>query len=190
MFYRVICLTSFQSLSAPVATLPCLHTPRTHIEEGHAVTGHLWLHCMSSHINVKSVPRMFPHIPHHLLYVLWNWTPFSNSSCHVPSSLRIFKLSIPSSWNTVLFLSKKLPVSSSKKQQFSVELSFSWGSLPSISKLSQVSPCHSCCAKVSHTPLVYYLSPPNTHHWERAQTLLAALSWHLGQWEGIWRISS
>lgn len=56
---------TFQSSVPPTATPPCLHTLGTNTEEGHDVTGQLWLHGMSPYINLKSVPKMFPQIPYH-----------------------------------------------------------------------------------------------------------------------------
>ena len=67
-------------------------------------------------------PRCSLRFPFILLWVLWNWMPFRNSNYHVPSSFQILKLSILSSWNTALFLSKKLLASPSQEGYFRSQL--------------------------------------------------------------------
>ena len=58
----------------------------------------------------------------------------SETNCHsfliLPSSLQILRLSIPSSWNTALFLSKNLPASLSQERTSGLSCSVSsWGRL-------------------------------------------------------------
>lgn len=129
-------------------------------------------------------PRCSLRFPIILLWVLWNWMPFRNSNCLDSSSLQISKHSILSSWNTVLFLSKKTSQLLPPKRDTSGLNwnSFSMGQPLCTLQINQIPPCHLSWAGDSHMPLLYHPSPSRTYDPKRAQTTFASLCWHLKQW--------
>lgn len=133
-------------LNCPCGNLTHSHTPRTNTDKGQVVTGQLRLCRMSLPIKAKSVPRLSLRFRHSaLLYVLWNWTPSRNNNC--PPG---FQYSIPRSWNTAHVLLKSSQLLPPKSDTIGLAQNvFFMGQLPTLSKLYQISSCHSCCPEAS-----------------------------------------
>ena len=124
----------------PKPDLPSSNTTRlTHsrdkLRERHNGTSPLWLLGMSP-VPTACLQYVPPKPPSFCLHSYGTGCPSEANDHVLPSPLQILKLSIPSSWNTALFLSKRLPASPSQECiRVSAAASPRWADVPSRGRL-------------------------------------------------------